>query len=133
MASFFNTNGYRKKVLLIEDDAFLIDILDRKLTSAGFEFRNASNLTEALESIKNAKPDVILLDIVLPQKSGYDVLESIKERGEAKDIPVIILSNLGDPADQERGRELGAEKFLIKSSISVERIVEEVKEVVSGV
>ncbi len=116
-----------KKILLIEDDLFLIDIYRTKLKSCGFNVIFVSNKDVALEKIKKEKIDLVLLDIVLPEADGWEVLKNIKQI--SRPPKVIILSNLGQKEEVEKGLNMGAEKYLIKASYTPSEVVEEIKKI----
>ncbi len=113
---------------MIEDDRFLRKIYRDKLTRAGFEFIEATNGLEGISKIISEKPDLILLDLILPRKNGFDVLIDMKRNRAFRDIPVIILSNLGQVSDIQRGLSLGAQDYLVKTEVSLSEVVEKVKE-----
>ena len=117
-----------KKILMIEDDRFLRKIYRDKLTRAGFEFLEATNGEEGLNKVIAEKPDLVLLDLILPRRNGFDVLIEIKRNRNTQNIPVIILSNLGQESDIKRGISLGAQDYLVKTDISLSEVVEKVKE-----
>jgi DNA-binding response OmpR family regulator len=116
------------KILLIEDDKFLRTVLEKKLLTEGFEVVSAVDGDEALEKIISDKPDLILLDIILPKKSGFLVLENIKKDPELRKLPVIIISNLGQEEDIQKGLSLGAIEYFVKAKISLEDIIKKVKQ-----
>ncbi len=116
-------------ILLVEDDPFLIDIYTTKLEQDGFSVNVAKNGQEAFELLKKKVPDLLVLDIVLPQTDGWDVLGKIKENEKWRKIPVVILSNLGQKAEVEKGLRLGAEKYLIKAHYTPAEVVEEIKKI----
>ena len=118
------------KVLLIEDDKFLRTVLERKLLSEGFEVISATNGEEALEKIISDKPDIILLDIILPKKNGFMILENIKKDPELRRIPVLIMSNLGQEEDIKKGISLGANEYFVKAKVSLDDIIKKIKEFV---
>ncbi len=124
-----NTNGIR--VLVAEDDKFLIRVLSDKLRRRGFEVIIASDGIEAVNKIKSGKPDLVLLDLVMPNKDGFEILEEIKTDKKYKKIPIIILSNLGQKSDIEKGKKLGADDYLVKSNLSINAVVDKVKEVLA--
>ena len=103
-----------KKILLVEDDPFLIDIYSTKLTESGFKVFISKDGALVLEAAKKNKPDLIVLDIVLPHIDGWQILKQIKE-DELKEMKIIILSNLSQKEEVEKGISLGADKYLIKS------------------
>ena len=117
----------KNKILIIEDDRFLIKIYQTKLKKAGFEIELALNGEEGLEKVKTFKPNLILLDLILPKMNGFEVLEKIKTDEAIKNIPVIILSNLGQKSDVKQGMELGAVDHLVKSDHSIDEVVKKVR------
>lgn len=118
-----------KKILLVEDDPFLIDIYTTKLKEAGFNVFVESDGKKVLNMVVSTKPDMILLDIVLPHIDGWDILRQIKENKKMNNIKVIILSNLNQRGEVEKGINLGAEKYLVKAHYTPSKVVEEIKEV----
>lgn len=116
-----------KKILLIEDDQFIIDIYSTKLKEEGFDVDVAMNGEKAIEKVKE-KPDLILLDIVLPGLDGWEILREIKRQEESKSIPVIILSNLSQKSEVEKSFKLGVTKYLIKSNYTPSQVIQEIKE-----
>ena len=120
-----------KKILLIEDDSFIIDIYITKLKEVGFSVQSAVNGEEALVKIKQSRPDLVLLDIVLPQVTGFEFLQEIKSMPELKNVPVIVLSNLGQKKEVEKGLSLGAAKYLIKAHYTPTEVVEEIRTVLN--
>lgn len=115
------------KILIIEDDKFLRELIARKLKAENFEVSEAVDGEEGLEKIKKEKPDLVLLDLILPGMDGFEVLEKKKVDSEIAKIPVIILSNLGQREDIERGLRLGAIDFLVKANFTPPEIIEKVK------
>ena len=122
-ASFVNM----QYILLIEDDPFLIDIYSTKLKKSGFRVGIAKDGEEALAKLKKKKPDLVVLDIVLPHLDGWEILANIKTSSRWKDLRVIILSNLGQKEEVEKGMSLGASKYLIKAHHTPTEIVEQIK------
>jgi len=123
----------KAKILMIEDDHFLRKIYRAKLIRAGFEFIEATNGVEGVNKAISEKPDLVLLDLILPRKNGFEVLMEIQSHPETKDIPVIILSNLAQESDVQRALSLGAKEFLVKTEVNLTQVVEIVKEwVVKG-
>jgi len=118
-----------KKILLIEDDPFLIDIYTVKIKESGFEIAVAKDGEKALRALEKEKPDLLLLDIVLPRIDGWELLKKIKEKDEFKNLLVIILSNLGQKQEVKKGLDLGAAKYLIKAHYTPTEVVEEIKKV----
>jgi len=120
-------NNLKKSILVVEDDKFLRELLIRKLKDEGFEVSMAVEGKEALRKIKEELPRLILLDLVLPGIDGFGILEQIKKDPQTDKIPVIILSNLGQREEVERGLNLGADDYLIKAHFTPNDIVERIK------
>jgi len=116
-----------KSILLIEDDPLLVDLYTTKLREVGFELEVANDGQEGLKKIRIKKPDLLLLDIVLPAVNGWEILEEVKKSEGLKDLKVIILSNLTSKEEVEKGFKLGATKYLIKSHYTPSEVVEEIK------
>lgn len=121
----------KKTVLLVEDDTFLSGMYVTKLTLEGFNVHLATDGVEGLRQAKAVKPDIVLLDIVLPKMDGFHVLEGIKKDPAIKDTPVILLTNLGQKEDVERGLSLGAVDYLIKAHFMPSEVVTKVKKIVN--
>ncbi|MFH1180800.1 MAG: response regulator [bacterium] len=119
-----------KKILLVEDDPFLIDIYKTKFKEAGFSVDVATAGDEGLRKLTEEKFDLIVLDIVLPQVDGWEILKKIKENEQLKPIPLVILSNLGQRQEVEKGLALGAKKYLIKAHYTPSEIVEQIKKII---
>ena len=116
------------KVLLVEDDINLREIYAARLSAEGHELVVASDGEEALSKAVAEKPDLILLDVMMPKISGFDVLDILRSTEETKNTKVIMLSALSQETDKQRGENLGADKYLIKSQITLEDVVETVRE-----
>jgi DNA-binding response OmpR family regulator len=119
-------------VLIVEDEPALSDIYATKLTAEGYEVLTALDGAEGLNKAVNQLPSIILLDIVLPIKNGFDVLRDLKMNPKTSDIPVIILSNLGQSYEIKRGFNLGAIAFLTKANLLPTQVVNEVNKALSG-
>ncbi|PIQ91316.1 MAG: response regulator [Parcubacteria group bacterium CG11_big_fil_rev_8_21_14_0_20_39_22] len=122
-----------KKIVLVEDDQFLEEIITRKLANTKCVLFHASEGEKALEIISRELPDIVMLDIILPGIDGFEILRRIKSNPEIKNIPVILLSNLGQEGDIEKGKSLGANRFLIKATVTPDEIVSQIEGVLSGV
>ena len=118
-----------KRILLVEDDPFLIDIYTTKLKEAGFKIEVATDGEEGLRKLTEKKFDLLVLDIVLPQIDGWEILKKVKADQKLKETPVLILSNLGQKGEVEKGMKLGATKYLIKAHYTPSEVIEEIKEV----
>lgn len=123
-------NEEQKIVLMIEDDSFLRNLYKDKLEKEGFVFIEATSGIEGLNKIMNEKPDLIILDILLPIKGGFDILEEMNRNGLISVIPVIILSNLKQEIDIEEARRLGAQDYFIKSETNLSELIERVKDLI---
>lgn len=117
----------KKKILIIEDDVFLRELISRKIVSEGYDIKQASDGEDGLRELKNEAPDLILLDLILPGIDGFEVLMRVKKDSELAHIPVIILSNLGQKEDIEKGLKLGAVDYLIKAHFTPQEIIEKVQ------
>ncbi|MBU6231133.1 MAG: response regulator [Patescibacteria group bacterium] len=120
-------SGSKKKLLWVEDDRLIGTILARKLVASGFDLFHAKNGEEALETLKSVKPDAIVVDLILPGMSGFDILQKVGSDESMKSVPKMVLSNLSKPSDIEKARALGAQKFLVKAATSLDQIVQEIK------
>ena len=120
-----------KKIMVIEDDRFLHRLLLDKLTQWKARVASSYDGLDAVKKIAEEKPDLILLDIILPGADGFDILEQLKANEALKSIPVIILSNLGQEEDIERGTKLGAIDFLIKANFTLDEIATKVGKVLA--
>jgi DNA-binding response OmpR family regulator len=116
-----------KNILIIEDDDFFRELIRKKLSSQDFKVSEAINGEDGLIMIKEERPDLILLDLLLPNIDGFEVLSKIKLDPNNSLIPVIILSNLGQQEDIERGLKLGANDYLIKSQFDIDQVVDKIK------
>ena len=118
------------KILVVEDDKFLRELITQKLAREGYDVKEAVDGEEGVVKVKEEKPDVILLDLILPGIDGFEVLAKIKEDPEVENIPVVILSNLGQRDDVERGLKLGAVDFLIKAHFTPGEIIEKIEKII---
>lgn len=117
------------KILLVEDDPFLLDMYSTKFKEVGFDVSIAQDGEMGLSKAKELMPDLILLDIVLPKKDGFEVLKTLKSDGQTAKIPVVLLTNLGLDSDVKRGLELGAQSYIIKAHFTPTEVVAKVKEI----
>ena len=116
---------------MIEDDIFLRKLYRDQLTREGFEFVEATNGIEGLNKARSERPDLILLDLMLPRKNGFDVLEDLKGDKSTRDIPTLVLSNLGQESDIQEAMNLGAEAYLVKTDVRMSEAVEKIKQILS--
>ncbi|MEK9130076.1 MAG: response regulator [Patescibacteria group bacterium] len=119
------------KILIVEDDLFLRRLCEKKLNKEGFEVFLAEDGEEGIQQAKKNIPDLILLDIILPKIDGFDVLKTLKEDKSTNPIPVILLSNLGQKEDIDKGLALGAKDYLIKAHFSPQEIVDKINEILN--
>ncbi|HLC89603.1 MAG TPA: response regulator [Patescibacteria group bacterium] len=117
-----------KKILIVEDDKDLLFLLAKKITDAGFVTIKAETGQEALDFLTNEKPDLVLLDILLPDIDGLSVLNEIASKPEMKNLPVIILSNLADEGSREQAAAIGDYEYLVKAKTDLGEVIKKIKE-----
>ncbi|MFZ2836124.1 DNA-binding response regulator MtrA [compost metagenome] len=120
-------NDTKKKILLVEDDTALAAVYKSRLELEGFTIREVNNGEEALSATVEFKPDLILLDAMMPKISGFDVLDILRNTPETTNIRVIMLTALSQPKDKERAESLGVDDYLVKSQVVIGDVVERVK------
>jgi DNA-binding response OmpR family regulator len=125
-------DGQTIHLLMVEDDSFLREMYKTKLQSESFDVQVARDGVEGLEKIKELKPDMVLLDIMMPRMDGFEVLQTVKDDPELKDIPVILLTNLGQDSDVKKGKEMGAADYIIKSDATMAEVSDKVKSFFTG-
>lgn len=122
----------QNKILLVEDDSMVVRMYQRKLEKDGFQLTLAFNGEEGLAALKKEKPDIVLLDIMMPKMNGIEMLKAAKADPITKDIPVVILTNLGDrPEDVQKCKELGAEDYWVKANTPIQEITERIKKILA--
>ena len=119
-----------KKILFIEDESALQKTFGDILKQEGYQMLSALDGVAGLKMAKSENPDLILLDLVLPKMHGFEVLQSLKQDAETKDIPIIVLTNLEGMGDVEKALELGATTYLVKASYSLEEVVKKIKKAI---
>lgn len=117
----------KKKILLVEDDTALAGVYKSRLELEGFDVRDVNNGEEALSAAVDYKPDLVLLDAMMPKISGFDVLDILRNTPETTNIRVIMLTALSQPKDKERAESLGVDDYLVKSQVVIGDVVERVK------
>lgn len=117
------------KILLIEDDKLLRSLLVKKLTSAGYEMMTACDGQEGLELMRGDAPQLILLDIIMPRKSGFEVIKEMKKDENLKNIPIIIVSNSGQPVEIGKAKEMGVKDWIIKTEFSTQDVLDKVRKI----
>jgi DNA-binding response OmpR family regulator len=117
----------KKKILLVEDDTALAAVYKSRLELEGFEIREVNNGEEALSAAIEFKPDLVLLDAMMPKISGFDVLDILRNTPETANIRIIMLTALSQPKDKERAESLGADDYLVKSQVVIGDVVERIR------
>lgn len=120
-----------KKILIVEDDEFLLSMYSTKFEIEGYEVVMASDGEMGVEKAQKEKPSIILLDIMLPNMDGFDVLKKLKADRATSDIPVILLTNLSQKQDVEQGLSLGAEDYLVKAHFMPSEVVDKINRLIS--
>lgn len=119
----------KEKILIVEDDMYINKMYQLKLNLEGYQVEIAENGRVGVEKTKSFKPDIILLDILMPEMDGFEVLKTVKANKDSKDIPVLIMSNLGQEDHIQKGKELGAVGYIVKTQYTPAKVVETIKEV----
>ncbi len=117
----------KKKILIVEDDVYLADVYRTKFEKEGYEVKVSSDGESGVKTAIEWKPDIILLDIMLPKMDGFDVLEELKNHAETKNIPVIMWTNKSDSTEAERAKKMGATEYLVKVYHTPTEIVDKIK------
>lgn len=119
-------------VLVVEDEEKFRKVLQEKLERSGFETMAAKDGDEGWEMAKNSKPDIILSDLIMPKRSGFDLLSKLKKDFDLRNVPVIILSNLADDEELKKVLQMGAADYFVKSQHTIEEVVDKVRQYVGG-
>jgi len=117
----------KHKLLLVEDDEGLASVYIARLEAEGFEVKHVPNGEDALSAAIEFKPDLILLDVMMPKISGFDVLDILRNTPETTNIRIIMLTALSQPKDKQRAEELGVDDYLVKSQVVIADVVERIK------
>lgn len=120
------------KILIVEDETALLYALKAELSHNGFEILEAMDGEKGLRILEQQKPDIVILDLLLPGIDGFEVLKRMKSKNETKNIPVIILTNLGDKESIEKGKALGANDYLIKTDYTLEEVINKLKNLLNN-
>jgi DNA-binding response OmpR family regulator len=120
-----------KKVMLIEDDRFLSSLMKARLEKEGFVVSQRFDGEEAIQQLKQETPDIIILDLIMPKVTGFEVLQSISITPQLAKVPVVILSNLAQDSDIEKARQLGAKEYFVKVKVSIDDLVGRIKTLVA--
>lgn len=116
-----------KKILLVEDDDTLANVYKTRLVAEGFDLRRVPNGEEALAGAMEYKPDLILLDVMMPKVSGFDVLDILRNTPETTNVKVIMLTALSQDSDRQRAEEMGVDDYLVKSQVVIADVIERIK------
>ena len=117
----------QKKILLVEDDDALASVYQTRLEAEGFLIKRAPNGEDALAAALEFKPDLILLDVMMPKVSGFDVLDILRNTPETANTKIVMLTALSQESDQQRAKDLGVDDYLVKSQVVIADVVERVK------
>ena len=117
----------RKRILVVDDEIYIVHILEFTLTMEGYEVLTAADGEEALRRLEQDRPDLVVLDIMMPKVDGYEVLRRIRADEEFRQLPVILLSAKGRPVDRETGLEIGADDYIVKP-FSPRRLLEKIQD-----
>jgi len=126
------SNPKKKKILLVEDDPLIIKIYSSRLEQDGFEVEVASRGNEVIRKLKEQKYDLVLLDLVLPELTGFEILEKIRKEKEFSDLKVLVLSNLGEKENISKANRFGVVDYLVKARYTPSEVVEEVTRVLKN-
>ena len=120
------------KILIIEDDRYISKMYQLKLSLDGFDVQVADDGRIGVDKVREFKPDIILTDILMPEMDGFEVIKIVKGDPETKDIPILIMSNLGQEDHIQKGLEMGAVGYIVKSQYTPSKVVEKIKEILAG-
>ncbi|MEK7508595.1 MAG: response regulator [Patescibacteria group bacterium] len=120
-----------RKIIIIENDEFLSAIYKTKFESEGFKVTAINDGAKGLKAVQTKKPDIVLLDVLLPKLDGFTILQALKKDEATKDIPVVLLTNLGQKEDVKKGLEMGAADYLIKTHFKPSETVDKVKKILN--
>ncbi len=117
-----------KKIIIVEDEEILRNLLQKKLENEGYEVEVAEDGEQGIKKIRETKFDLILLDIIMPKMGGFDVLEAMQKDENISDIPVIVVSNSGQPVEIDRAQKLGARDWIVKTEFDPQEVINKVKQ-----
>lgn len=122
-----DNSGHPRRILLVEDDDALASVYMMRLQAEGFDVRRVANGEEALAAALNYHPDLVLLDVMMPKVSGFDVLDIIRNTPETANLKVIMLTALSQESDKQRAEALGVDDYLVKSQVVIADVIERIK------
>jgi two-component system alkaline phosphatase synthesis response regulator PhoP len=117
------------KILLIEDDKLLRELLSKKISKCGYEIECACDGEGGLKMLQQNIPDLILLDIIMPRKSGFEVMVEMKKYDNLKNVPIIIVSNSGQPVEIDRARQMGVKDWIVKTEFDLDEVIDKIKKI----
>jgi len=123
-----DSDNSKKKILLVEDDDALANVYMIRLEAEGFEIRRVANGEDALAAAQEYRPDLIILDVMMPKVSGFDVLDILRNTPQTANIKVIMLTALSQDSDRQRAEQLGADDYLVKSQVVIADVVDHIKQ-----
>ena len=121
-------NKSKARILLAEDDRFLSKALSYKLFRSGFDVLLANDGIEAIDKLKTREFDLVLLDVIMPYKDGFEVLREVKGDQRLKNVPIVMMSNFGKTSEMIKGQELGMSDYIVKSDLSLDMMVKKIEE-----
>ena len=121
------SDAKQKTILIVEDDDNLANVYVTRLEAEGFNVKRAPNGEEALSAALASNPDLILLDVMMPKVSGFDVLDILRNTPETQDVKIVMLTALSQDSDQEKAKQLGVDDYLVKSQVVIADVVERIK------
>jgi DNA-binding response OmpR family regulator len=121
------TGSHKKKILLVEDDNALASVYELRLIAEGFDVRRVANGEDALAAVRDYRPDLMLLDVMMPHVSGFDVLDIVRNTPDTASLKVIMLTALSQDSDRQRAQELGVDEYLVKSQVVIAQVVDRIK------
>ncbi len=119
-----------KKILIVEDEELIYSLLEKKLSQEGYKVEVAKDGEEGLAKMRANKPELILLDIIMPKKSGFEVMEEMQKSEDLKNVPIVIISNSGQPVELDKAKKLGAKDWLIKTEFDPQEVIAKVKNLI---
>jgi two-component system phosphate regulon response regulator PhoB len=123
----FKAPEHAKRLLLVEDDNALANVYVTRLQTEGFDVRRVANGEEALAAALSYKPDLIILDVMMPKVSGFDVLDILRNTPETANLKIVMLTALSQDSDKERAKSLGVDDYLVKSQVVIADVIDRVK------
>jgi DNA-binding response OmpR family regulator len=126
-ATNFTAPKHPKRILLVEDDDALANVYLTRLQAEGFEMRRVANGEDALANALSFKPDLVMLDVMMPKVSGFDVLDILRNTPETANLRIVMLTALSQESDQERAKSLGVDEYLVKSQVVIADVVDKIK------